>query len=128
MEPTGDLNTELKDESPFDIPWKELMAKYRFAYCDSYLPPHSYTYRHDTLNHTKLNDHFIVSQTLINQGLICDHLILDEGANTSDHLPLQMKLSLNIQIQNPTVSSASSRGKLDWKKLSQLTRTITLLF
>ena len=30
----GDLNTELKDESPFDVMWKGLMTKNHFAYCD----------------------------------------------------------------------------------------------
>ena len=38
------VNTELKDDLPFDALWKELMTNYRFAYCDSltdmlHLPP-----------------------------------------------------------------------------------------
>ena len=92
----GDLNTEFKDDSPFDVLWKDLMTRRRFAYCDQYVSSPSYTYRHDSLNQTKFNDHFVVSQALLEQNIIHDHSILDEGANTSDHLPLQMKISLQL--------------------------------
>ena len=114
----GDLNTELKSDSPFDALWTELMAKYRFAYCDNYVTSPAYTYRHDTLNQTKFNDHFIVSQTLLEQDTVHDHVILDEGANTSDHLPLLMKLSLQLEFPNLAPNNASSQGKLVWRKLS----------
>ena len=40
----GDLNTELRDESPFDILWKQLMTKYQFTYCDQYVTSPHYTY------------------------------------------------------------------------------------
>ena len=73
----GDLNTELRGESPFDNLWCELMTKKQFTYCDQYVGLPNFTYRHDSLNQTKFNDHFIVSKSLIDQGLIRDHLIID---------------------------------------------------
>ena len=114
----GDLNTELKDESPFDSLWRELMRKNQFAYCDSHVTNLNYTYRHDSLNQTKFNDHFIVSQALIEQGKINNHMILDEGENTSDHLPLLMKMSLNLITSNPNPSTSSGLEKVNWNKLS----------
>ena len=63
----GDLNTELKGESLFDFLWRELMTKNQFACCDQYVTSLNYTYRHDSLNQTKFNNHFIVSQALLAQ-------------------------------------------------------------
>ena len=114
----GDLNTELKDESPFDPLWQELMTKNRFTYCDQYVSSPAYTYRHDSLNQTKFNDHFIVSRTLLEQDLTHSHVILDEGTNTSDHLPLQMKISLHLKKSDFLPEDEISQGKLDWRKMS----------
>ena len=108
----GDLNTELKDESPFDFLWKELMTKNRFTYCDQYVSSPAYTYRHDSLNQTKFNDHFIVSQSLLEQNIMHDHLILDEGSNMSDHLPLQLKMSPHLTKSNSIPDDTSSQKKL----------------
>ena len=115
----GDLNTELKGESPFDCLWRELMTKNRLACCDQYVTSPNYTYRHDSLNQTKFNDHFIVSQALLSQDLTSDHIILDEGENTSDHLPLLMKMSLQLMTSNLTLSTLSNNEKLGWKKVSE---------
>ena len=103
----GDLNTELKGDSPFDALWLDLMTKNRFAYCDQYVQSPGYTYRHDSLNQTKFNDHFIVSHALLERGILHDHIILDEGENTSDHLPLLMKVSLQLEESSFTSNSES---------------------
>ena len=71
----GDLNTELRGESPFDELWWELMTKYQFGLCDTYVSSPGYTYRHDTLNHKKFNDHFVVSASLIGNGNLLNHSI-----------------------------------------------------
>ena len=97
----GDLNTELKSESPFDVMWNDLMAKKQLTYCDQYVTSLHYTYRHDSLNQTKFNDHFLVSKAILAKNITHDHVILDEGSNTSDHLPLLMKLSLQFKRSNP---------------------------
>ena len=115
----GDLNTELIGESPFDSLWRELMSKNRFAHCDPYVTNLHYTYRHDSLNQTKFNDHFIVSRALLDGNIVHDHEILDEGENTSDHLPLLMKMSLHLTDSNHNSSSAPSLGKLDWNKMPE---------
>ena len=114
----GDLNTELKGDSPFDALWLDLMTKNRFAYCDQYVQSPGYTYRHDSLNQTKFNDHFIVSHALLERGILHDHIILDEGENTSDHLPLLMKVSLQLEESSFTSNSESPTRNINWKKIS----------
>ncbi len=93
----GDLNTELRDNSPFDPLWKNMMSKNGFASCDRFATSPQYTYRHDSLNQTKFNDHFIISKVFLEQNIAHSHSILDEGDNNSDHLPLPMKMSLQLQ-------------------------------
>ena len=61
----GDLNTELKGESPFDPMWRELMTRYTLASCSSKFSSPGYTYFHESLGHKKFNDHFILSQSLL---------------------------------------------------------------
>ena len=102
----------------FDVLWKDLMTKQHLAYCDQYVKSLFYTYRQDSLNQTKFNDHFIVSKSLLEKDIFHDHVILDEGANTSDHLPLLMKMSLQLQTSNSSSIIAPSQKKLDWKKMS----------
>ena len=97
----GDFNTELKGDSPFDPFWSDLVTKNSFAYCDNLVQSIRYTYRHDTLNQTKFNDHFLVSQSLLTNGLIDNHRILDEGSNPSDHLPLLLSLKLQLPELRP---------------------------
>ena len=65
-----------------------------------------------------MNDHFIVSQNILNRDLTKAHRIIDEGQNLSDHLPITMQISIQvptlIQKQNPTVQ----RFSVKWAKLS----------
>ena len=57
----ADTNTEMKGVSPFDPLWQNLMSRYDLTSCDSMFPHDSVTYRHDSLDQHKWNDHFIVS-------------------------------------------------------------------
>ena len=66
----GDLNTELIDQSPFDPLWKNFAAKNRFAYCRNRFQGPPYTYHHESLGQKKLNDHFLVSQNLMDSNLL----------------------------------------------------------
>ena len=113
----GDLNTELKGTSPFDPLWNQLATRNRLTYCDSFISPSTYTYRHDSLGQTKFNDHFIVSQSLLDTITIHSHQILDKGDNNSDHLPLLMKLSLQIPFRVQNTNSDENRKSLNWKKV-----------
>ena len=114
----GDINTELQDNSPFDPFWKDLMSKNSFVHCDRFVSHPQYTYRHDSLNQTKFNDHFIVSQALIDENKTRDHKILDEGDNVSDHLPLLMKLSLDLRPSELMKNDFVFQKTVNWKKLS----------
>ena len=95
----GDLNTELKDESPFDPLWKDLISKNGLANCSNFFSSPGYTYHHVTLGHRKFNDHFIVSQSMIDCHMTKNFRILEEGQNQSDHLPILMSTSVPIQTQ-----------------------------
>ena len=94
----GDLNTELKENSPFDQHWHDFMRKNQLSCCDNRYPSDSYTYHHNTLNQKKWNDHFIVSKSLLDQGRLNDPQIIDDGDNTSDHFPILMSLKMNSTI------------------------------
>ena len=114
----GDINSELKDESPFDCYWTEFMSTNQLTCCDNFYPSNTITYHHKSLGHKKWNDHFIVSsELLVNE--ISDFLVLDEGDNLSDHLPIVMKISTevptNVQLPSSTQTSVSS---LKWDKLT----------
>ena len=62
----GDLNTELKGDSPFDPLWHDLTVKYNLSCCDQFISGNdNYTYKHESLGHRKWNDHFFVSNSLI---------------------------------------------------------------
>ena len=114
----GDLNTELRDESPFDQHWKNLMTKNGLAYCDEFITSPRYTYNHEALGQRKFNDHFVISKVLLDQQLSHGHKILDEGDNTSDHLPILMSLSLQIQPNVFGQNKTPPRDTLNWAKLS----------
>ena len=114
----GDLNTELKGESPFDPFWRDLMNQNRFTCCDRFVASPLYTYRHDSLQQTKFNDHFIVSQELIDQNMAKNHQILDEGDNNSDHLPLLFEISAQFQSVESVCHQRRESRSLNWKKTS----------
>ena len=112
----GDLNTELKGDSPFDNLWNDMMTKKQLASCDKFFAAPQYTYFHESLGQKKFNDHFLISQTLIDQNAVTDHTILDEGDNTSDHLPIMMKVSTQHESGIP-ISESISSPSLKWEKI-----------
>ena len=114
----GDLNTELNGHSPFDNLWNDLVTRKQLAYCSHLFSSPGYTYHHASLGHKKMNDHFIVSQNVLNRGLTTDHQIIDVGENLSDHLPIVMKISAKILPHKQVQNSNVSRPKLNWSKLT----------
>ena len=65
----------------------------------------------------KFNDHFLISQKLIDHKAVSDHAILDEGDNTSDHLPIVMKVSMQFESGIP-IPESKSAPSLKWEKVS----------
>ena len=96
----GDLNTELKGQSPFDPLWQDFMSKLSFASCDSLYPDSSFTYHHESLGQKKFNDHFVVSKSLLEDSHLSGHKIIDDGDNISDHLPILMELTMHQTLIN----------------------------
>ena len=112
----GDLNTELRGNSPFDALWEELMSKNSFTHCDSLTTGPNYTYRHESLNQSKFNDHFIISQTLLQHTF--NHKIVEDGDNNSDHLPLLMNLSVSISGNSCSTNPHAMTNKPQWNRMS----------
>ena len=111
----GDLNTELKGESPFDTLWTEMMTRNALASCSPLFSSPGYTYHHETLGHKKLIDHFVLSHTLLNN-MTSGHRILDDGSNLSDHLPIMLQLNVSVSRTAAKPNSTSEEAKLRWKK------------
>ena len=114
----GDLNTELKGNSPFDPLWNEFTSRYKLSYCDSFFPPDSITYRHESLDQSKWNDHLIVSSCLLENNLVVDQSILDDGENTSDHFPIMIKISVELNEPGKTENAKAAAPTLRWSKIS----------
>ena len=111
----GDLNTELRGNSPFDALWSDLLTKHSLTHCDNLVSGPNYTYRHESLNQCKFNDHFILSQSLINH--TSNHKIIDDGDNSSDHLPLVMNLSVSAGGIGPSEIVPPASSKPQWNRL-----------
>ena len=58
----------------------------------------------------------LFSRALINQKKTRDHKILDEGDNTSDHLPLMMKSWFELQTSEQVENDAVISEMVNWKK------------
>ena len=108
----------MKGDSPFDALWQDVINKFRLKCCDEFFPQNSYTYHHESLNQTKWNDHFLVSQSLIEKKSINDFEILDKGDNVSDHLPVVMRLSTEVQNRDSVDVASTSTPSLKWNKIS----------
>ena len=123
----GDLNTELKGNSPFDSLWNNLMAKFNLVCCDQFVNNNNnnnnnnYTYIHNSLNQKKWNDHFLVSSPIAPS--TDGHVILDAGDNTSDHLPIMFCLSSKVVEEPPKEKQKASRPSLKWEKCSEQDKT-----
>ena len=114
----GDFNTELKNNLPFDSHWEEFIAKNDLELCDRHVTSQiDYTYRHDSLNQSKWNDHFVMSSSLVNAS--SNHQILEDGADPSDHLPIMMQVCASLQPSPPFQGNAKKHPSLKWEKCSE---------
>ena len=118
----GDMNTEFKGSSPFDPLWSDLMAKYDLSTCDHFLPSTTTTYHHQSMDHRKWNDHFVVSRKVLSRSILSNHEVLDEGDNVSDHLPITMRLTAQLQTMISSPEAQRPRSKLRWDKLNNVSR------
>ena len=115
----GDLNTEMKGDSPLDPYWDSFLEKFQLTSCDSLFPADSFTYHHESLNQKKWNDHFIASKSIFENNVLTDPQILSHGDNPSDHLPITMSLSAELQDSLEEQSEAIRDPTLKWEKLSE---------
>ena len=113
----GDMNCEFKQRSPFEPLWTNLSNKFELTLCDSFLPPSSFTYFHESLDQRKWNDHFFVSKSLIQDDVFSNHQIMDDGDNPSDHLPISMSMSININSAVQQQDTDTSKESLKWEKI-----------
>ena len=114
----GDLNTELKGDSPFDTLWSDFMTKYDLSSCDDFYPPSTTTYHHQSLNQKKWNDHFLVRRGMIRNSKLSNHVVLDSGDNLSDHSPILMSITTKVSKNTHIPPATSVNSKLNWDKLS----------
>ena len=116
----GDFNSELKGDSPFDLLWNDFSAKFDLINCDKFITNanlNTYTYSHDSLGQRKWNDHFLISRSLEN--LTNGHLILNEGDNPSDHLPILFSYSIPLSTtSNPPTACGSKPMNIRWDKVT----------
>ena len=95
------------------------MSKFQLACCDGKFSPDTITYRHDTLNQEKWNDHFLVSESILQHGLLNGFTTIDEGDNQSDHFPIQINLSAKERAGSHSEENEFiSPPILKWAKLS----------
>lgn len=94
------------------------MTKFQLASCDNFFPPDVVTYHHQSLGHKKFNDHFIVSQSLITDTHLSKFSILDDGDNLSDHFPITMNLSLQVETRDFIPTNPILKPKLKWAKIT----------
>ena len=113
----GDLNCQLNSESPFDNLWDDLSSKHNFVYCSHRFGAPGYTYCHESLGQRKLNDHFIVSRQLFDDGLCSNYRIIEDGHNPSDHLPITMTIRLTVQSNELDHRSPSGSPTVKWSKI-----------
>ena len=121
----GDTNCELNGSSPFDPLWADMLTKFELA-------SSTFTYCHNLPNHRKWNDHVFMNKSLIEANCLKNHQILDDGDNTSDHLPIIMTLSTtsvaNVADESPSLSKDSIEwGKLSTALCSQCTQRVSAL-
>ena len=120
----GDFNTEFSGNSEFDSLWRNFNKKHNLVCCDQFVNNNNnynnnnknYTYFHESLNHMKWNDHFIISTSLVSSS-DC-HEIVDIGDNPSDHLPIKMRLKICTSEDPPVITPSLKMPSLKWEKCS----------
>ena len=113
----GDFNSELKGVSPFDQHWDDFMRKNQLACCDFLYPSDTFTYHHQTLQQKKWNDHFLIRSSFPRDN-ITSAIILDDGDNVSDHLPIILNLTMSLKNPVKNTEGPSGERKLRWNSLS----------
>ena len=108
----------MKGHSPFDSLWADFTAKHDMTCCDQFVNNNNinYTYFHESLNHRKWIDHFLISTSLATS--TANHEIVDIGDNTSDHLPIKFQLSCNISAAPEKTLAPPNPPSLKWEKCS----------
>ena len=120
----GDLNTELKNESPFDPYWNALMTNHNLSGCANLFTGPTYTYHHQSLDQKKFNDHFIVSKRLLDERVCDGHRILEDGENPSNHLPITMWLRVDASRGCNLAKQSIAPETLKWTKVSDEQKSI----
>ena len=115
---SGDLTCELNGNSPFDENWNNLASRKQLTYCSHLFSSPGYTYHHETLGQKKLNDHFIVSRGISESAICSNHTIIEDGQNPSDHLPISMIMSIEIQPCHQDENEPIQVPTLKWSKVS----------
>ena len=114
----GDFNTEFSGQSPFDILWQDFNGRHNLVCCDQFINNNNnnntYTYIHESLNHMKWNDHFLMSSDLVCSS--DSHEILDHGDNPSDHLPIKLRLTVKTSAEPPRITPPVKAPTLKWEK------------
>ena len=57
-------------------------------------------------------------KSILNDQLVSDFRILDEGGNTSDHLPILMHANFHVQSFSSNLNEDRKMAVVDWKKMS----------
>ena len=115
----GDLNCELNGNSPFDEMWNNLAVSKQLTYCRQFFQSPGYTYHHESLGQKKMNDHFVISQELLNRSICSNFQIIEDGQNPSDHLPIIMSMRLEVQPQKEDENPPAKKETLNWSKVSE---------
>ena len=93
----GDFNFECKLSSRGFCEFQTFAKEFSLQVCDNLdCNNMSYTYNHVSLNHRSLIDHAFVSSELLH--CIKNYAVISDGANLSDHLPLQFQLCCSVNI------------------------------
>lgn len=91
----GDFNFECDSSNLGFCEFNKLAKDYGLVVCDDLdVSGCGYTYCHASLHQHSLIDHVFVSQSI--RPLVRDYEIISDGANLSDHLPIQFKLLCNV--------------------------------
>ena len=102
------------------LEWNELMTKLLLVSCDHHYPPDTATYHYQSLNHKKFNDHFIVSQSLMNDTHLSNFSILEDGDNLSDHFPITTSLAFQTKASDSIPTQPVHKPELKWAKITQI--------
>ena len=104
------MNFEVSNSnSGYDL-FKSLLPSYSIVDCDEFIVGRNrYTYVNKALGHMSCIDHFFVPPEL--RSSIQESRVIDSGANTSDHSPVE----LHIQLLKFTVNTTRNVNQVSFK-------------